>query len=330
MRELRGTMRIGAISRKGKRARRCAHRSGRQVARRHHGTLLHAEARGSSRGPVNPVFSTSVAAPGWNPASTFIRLRHRKNSLARHGRGAEQGAETRTSRGVPFAGRRRLSRPARHLSTLRTDGGRAQRSGGKGTAITLQVYCDAPALETRTPTASQRHRPRGTRPRPSAVRAAHCTESTYGVVVARPSGTQRAEKAALTCDGAVKYSFTTQHTKDETIRAPPTRTRHRRTPTLPHTRRAAHGERGIRVNPHMNRAKAAGQKPMFAFFSKICEPAREPRKMPTSIESRSAPVSRDERRRGRSTACVTQRRPCSPSRSHGGPTPHARSDWTML
>ena len=156
---------IGAISRKGKRARRCAHRSGRQVARRHHGTLLHAEARGSSRGPVNPVFGTSVAAPGWNPASTFIRLRHRKNSLARHGRGAEQGAETRTSRGVPFAGRRRLSRPARHLSTLRTDGGRAQRSGGKGTAITLQVYCDAPALETRTPTASQRHRPRGTRPR---------------------------------------------------------------------------------------------------------------------------------------------------------------------
>ena len=160
----------------------------------------------------------------------------------------------------------------------------------------------------------------------------HCTESTYGVVVARPSGTQRAEKAALTCDGAVTYSFTTQHTKDETIRAPPTRTRHRRTPTLPHTRRAAHGERGIRVNPHMNRAKAAGQKPMFAFFSKICEPARErePRKMPTSIESRSAPVSRDERRRGHSTACVTQRRPCSPSRSHGGPTPHARSDWTML
>lgn len=54
---------------------------------------------------------------------------------------------------------------------------------------------------------------------------AHCTESTYGVVVARPSGTQRAEKAALTCDGAVTYSFTTQHTKDETIRAPPTRTR---------------------------------------------------------------------------------------------------------
>ena len=95
--------------------------------------------------------------------------------IHRHGRGAEQGAETRTSRGVPFAGRRRLSRPPPATCPRfgqMEHGGRAQRSGGKGTAITLQVYCDAPALETRTPTASQRHRPRGTRPRPSAVRAA--------------------------------------------------------------------------------------------------------------------------------------------------------------
>jgi hypothetical protein len=42
----------------------------------------------------------------------------------------------------------------------------------------------------------------------------------------------------------------------------------------------------------MKRAKAAGQKPMFArtpVSQNICEPAREPRNMPTSIESRSAP-----------------------------------------
>jgi hypothetical protein len=41
----------------------------------------------------------------------------------------------------------------------------------------------------------------------------------------------------------------------------------------------------------MKRAKAAGQKPMFArtlASQNICEPAREPRNMPTSIESRSA------------------------------------------
>ena len=149
-----------------------------------------------------------------------------------------------------------------------------------------------------------------------------------------PDNTQRhppGEKSGvhITCDGAVTYSCTTNER-----RAPPTRTDgtgfHPRT----RTRAAALVERPIRVKPHMNRAKAAGQKPMFArtpVTQNICEPAREPRNMPTSMESRSAPMSMTmSRRHGRSTACVPPRRPCSPSRSNSDPTPHARSDWTML
>lgn len=156
--------------------------------------------RGAAAGVL--LILCSVAAPGWNPALTFIRLRRRKNSLARHGRGAEQAAP-RLVRAAEFRSRggddSLRARPP-IMSTLRTDGGPGLKSGGKGTAITLQVYCDAPALETRTPTASQRHLleadPTATIRGRAALRPhpPHAESTNLERWSSPPSGTHRAER----------------------------------------------------------------------------------------------------------------------------------------
>ena len=98
--------------------------------------------------------------------------------IHRHGMGEAPSKAPRLVRAAEFRSRggddSTLSArpPLVHASDRWRSGSTERRQGELWTAITLQVYCDAPALETRTPTASQRHRPRGTRPRPSAVRAA--------------------------------------------------------------------------------------------------------------------------------------------------------------